>query len=138
MAEIGRVGVIGAGTMGNGIAHVFARSGFRVCRAEVEQAALDRGLATIEKNLGREVRKGKLSQADAASAQARIKGTLDREELAACGLVVEAATQRFAIKQALFQELDGLLGPEAILASNTSSISITKLAATTRRPDRVI
>jgi 3-hydroxybutyryl-CoA dehydrogenase len=138
MAEIGRVGVLGAGTMGNGIAHVFARNGFSVVLAEVEQGALDRGLATIEKNLGREVAKGKLADADAATARARIAGTLDRKELAGCGLVVEAATERFAVKQALFQEFDVLLAPEAILASNTSSISITKLAATTRRSDRVI
>ena len=138
MAEIRRIGVVGAGTMGNGIAHVFARSGLPVVLAEVEQPALDRGLSTIEKNLGREVAKGKLTQADADAARARITGTLDRKALAGCDLVVEAATERFAIKQALFQELDGLLAPEAILASNTSSISITKLAATTKRPDRVI
>jgi 3-hydroxybutyryl-CoA dehydrogenase len=138
MAELTRVGVVGAGTMGNGIAHVFARSGFPVVVAEVEQPALDRGLTTIQKNLAREVAKNKLSQADADAARARITGTLDRAALAGCGLVVEAATERFAIKQAIFQELDVLLGPEAILASNTSSISITKLAATTKRPDRVI
>jgi 3-hydroxybutyryl-CoA dehydrogenase len=138
MAGIERIGVVGAGTMGNGIAHVFARSGFPVVLAEVEQAALDRGLSTIEKNLAREVAKGKLAQDDAEAARTRITGTLDRKALAGCDLVVEAATERFAIKQALFQELDGLLGPDAILASNTSSISITKLGATTRRPDRVI
>jgi 3-hydroxybutyryl-CoA dehydrogenase len=138
MAEIRRVGVVGAGTMGNGIAHVFARSGFPVVLAEVEQPALDRGLSTIEKNLAREVAKGKLAQADADASRTRITGTLDRKALADCDLVVEAATERFAIKQALFQELDGLLGAEAILASNTSSISITRLAATTKRPDRVI
>ena len=138
MAEITRVGVLGAGTMGNGIAHVFARSGLSVVLAEVEQAALDRGLATIEKNLAREVAKGKLTEQDAAAARGRIMGTLDRQQLADCALVVEAATERFAIKQSLFQELDALLAPQAILASNTSSISITRLAATTRRPDRVI
>jgi 3-hydroxybutyryl-CoA dehydrogenase len=138
MAEIRRVGVVGAGTMGNGIAHVFARSGFPVVLAEVEQPALDRGLSTIDKNLAREVAKGKLAQADADASRTRITGTLDRKALADCDLVVEAATERFAIKQALFQELDGLLGAEAILASNTSSISITRLAATTKRPDRVI
>ena len=138
MTEIRRVGVVGAGTMGNGIAHVFARSGFPVVLAEVEQPALDRGLSTIEKNLAREVAKGKLTQGDADASRTRISGTLDRKELADCDLVVEAATERFAIKQALFQELDGLLGAEAILASNTSSISITRLAATTKRPDRVI
>jgi 3-hydroxybutyryl-CoA dehydrogenase len=138
MAGIERVGVIGAGTMGNGIAHVFARGGFPVVLTEVEQAALDRGLSTIEKNLSREVAKGKLTQPDAGAVRARITGTLDRKALSKCDLVVEAATERFAIKQALFQELDALLGADAILASNTSSISITKLAATTRRPDRVI
>jgi 3-hydroxybutyryl-CoA dehydrogenase len=138
MAEVERVGVVGAGTMGNGIAHVFARSGFPVVLAEADQAALDRGLVTVEKNLAREVAKGKLAQADADSARARITGTLERTALGGCDLVVEAATERFAIKQSLFRELDSLLGAEAILASNTSSISITKLAGTTKRPDRVI
>jgi 3-hydroxybutyryl-CoA dehydrogenase len=138
MAEVERVGVVGAGTMGNGIAHVFARSGFPVVLAEADQAALDRGLGMVEKNLAREVAKGKLAQADADSARTRITGTLERTALARCDLVVEAATERFAIKQSLFQELDSMLGAEAILASNTSSISITKLAATTKRPDRVI
>jgi 3-hydroxybutyryl-CoA dehydrogenase len=138
MAEIRRVGVVGAGTMGNGIAHVFARSGFPVVLAEVDQPALDRGLSTIDKNLAREVAKGKLAQAEADTARARIAGTLDRGMLAGCDLVVEAATERFAVKQSLFQELDGLLAAAAILASNTSSISITKLAAATKRPDRVI
>lgn len=138
MTEIRRVGVVGAGTMGNGIAHVFARSGLPVVLADVDQPALDRGLITIEKNLAREVAKGKLVQTDADAARARVAGTLDRKALAGCDLVVEAATERFAVKQALFQELDGLLAANAILASNTSSISITKLAATTKRPDRVI
>src|ERR1700679_1453388 len=138
MAEIRRVGVVGAGTMGNGIAHVFARSGFPVVLAEVDQPALDRGLSTIDKNLAREVAKGKLAQAEADTARARIAGTLDRGMLAGCDLVVEAATERFAVKQSFFQELEGLLGADAILASNTSSISITKLAAATKRPDRVI
>jgi 3-hydroxybutyryl-CoA dehydrogenase len=138
MGEIRRVGVIGAGTMGNGIAHVFARSGLPVVLADVDQPALDRGFSTIEKNLAREVAKGKLTQAEADAARARIAGTLDRKALAGCDLVVEAATERFPVKQALFQELDGLLAADAILASNTSSISITKLAATTKRPDRVI
>jgi 3-hydroxybutyryl-CoA dehydrogenase len=138
MAEIRRVGVVGAGTMGNGIAHVFARSCLPVVLAEVDQPALDRGLSTVEKNLAREVAKGKLTQAEADAARMRISGTLDRKALTGCDLVVEAATERFAVKQALFQELDGLLAADAILASNTSSISITKLAATTRRPDRVI
>ena len=137
-AQIERVGVVGAGTMGNGIAHVFARSGLAVVLAEVAQPALDRGLATIEKNLARETAKGKLTEADATAARGRIVGTLDRALLANCALVVEAATERFAVKQALFQEMDALLAADAILATNTSSISITKLAAVTQRPDRVI
>lgn len=132
------VGVVGAGTMGNGIAHVFARAGFPVVLAEAAQAPLDRGLATIDKNLSREVAKGKLTQADADAAKSRIQGTVDRSALSGCRLVVEAAPERFALKQELFRELDGLLPAEAILASNTSSISITRLAATTQRPDRVI
>src|SRR5581483_7059602 len=103
MTDIQTVGVIGAGTMGNGIAHVFARSGYRVLLCEVERRFLDRGLETIRKNLAR-----------------------------------EAATEKFDIKKALFQELDNIAKPGVILASNTSSISITKLAAVTARPDRVI
>ncbi|HEY3988215.1 MAG TPA: 3-hydroxybutyryl-CoA dehydrogenase [Acidobacteriaceae bacterium] len=138
MAEIRRVGVIGAGTMGNGIAHVFARSGFPVVVIETDTLMLDRGLSAIEKNLGREVAKGKLTQADADAALHRISGAVSLQALPGCELVVEAVTERFSVKQALFQELDGLLGADAILASNASSISITKLAATTKRPDRVI
>ncbi|MGI8771834.1 MAG: 3-hydroxybutyryl-CoA dehydrogenase [Acidobacteriaceae bacterium] len=136
--EIRRVGVIGAGTMGNGIAHVFARSGVAVVLAEVEQRFLDRGLETIRKNLDRERTKGKLSAEDAAAALARIEGVLDRTRLAECDLVIEAATERFEVKRALFEELDGLLRPDVILASNTSSISITRLGGVTKRPERVI
>jgi 3-hydroxybutyryl-CoA dehydrogenase len=136
--EIRRVGVIGAGTMGNGIAHVFARSGMAVVLAEVEQRFLDRGLGTIRKNLDREQTKGKLTAEDAAAALARIEGVLDRKRLAECDLVIEAATERFEVKRVLFEELDGLLRPEVILASNTSSISITKLGGVTKRPERVI
>ncbi len=138
MAEIRKVGVLGAGTMGNGIAHVFARSGFPVVLCEVEQRFLDRGLETIRKNLNREAEKGKISQEDLHSALQRIHGTLDRSSLSDCDFVVEAATERFEIKRSVFQELDALLPADVILASNTSSISITKLAAQTGRPDRVI
>jgi 3-hydroxybutyryl-CoA dehydrogenase len=137
-ADVRRVGVIGAGTMGNGIAHVFARSGMTVVLAEVEQRFLDRGLETIRKNLDREAAKGKLTAEEAAAAVARIEGVLDRKRLAECDFVIEAATERFEVKRALFEELDGILRPEVILATNTSSISITKLAAVTRRPERVI
>jgi 3-hydroxybutyryl-CoA dehydrogenase len=136
--EAGPIGVIGAGTMGNGIAHVCARAGFRVMLTDVAQEALDRGMAAIEKNLGREVAKEKLTGKEAAAAMGHIVPTLRREELAACDLVIEAATEKFAIKAELFRELDRILPPAAILASNTSSISITKLAAQTNRPGQVI
>jgi len=132
------IGVVGAGTMGNGIAHVCAKAGFTVVLVEVEQRILDRGLATIAKNLGREVEKAKLTAAERDAALARIQPTLSRSALGACELVIEAASERFEIKQQLFQELDQLCPAGAILASNTSSISITKLAGQTKRPDRVI
>jgi len=133
-----RIGVVGAGTMGNGIAHVFARSGFAVRLFEVEQAALDRGLATIRTNLDREAAKGKVDPAEVQGIYERVKPTLSLEDLKDCTLVVEAATEKLAVKQDIFRRLDELLASEAILASNTSSISITKLAGGTKRPDRVI
>ena len=133
-----RVGVIGAGTMGNGIAHVFARSGFDVILCDVEQRFLDRGLATIAKNLDREVAKNKILAEDKTATLARISAVVDRGRLAECDLVIEAATERFEIKAELFRDLDRLARPEVVLASNTSSISITKLAALTGRPGKVI
>jgi 3-hydroxybutyryl-CoA dehydrogenase len=135
---IQRVGVIGAGTMGNGIAHVFARSGYDVVLCDVEQRFLDRGLDTIGKNLDREVAKNKITAADKAAALGRITPVVDRAKLAECHLVVEAATEKFEIKAQIFRDLDRLMKPEVILASNTSSISITKIAALTKRPDKVI
>ena len=138
MGEIRKVGVIGAGTMGNGIAHVFARSGFAVRLCEVEQRFLERGLDTIKKNMGREVSKAKLTQPEMDAALGRIEGTLERGSLMDCDFVVEAATERFEVKREIFSELDAILPTGVILASNTSSISITKLAAQTRRPDKVI
>jgi 3-hydroxybutyryl-CoA dehydrogenase len=138
MGEIRTVGVIGAGTMGNGIAHVFARSGFAVRLREVEQRFLDRGLDTIRKNLAREVAKAKLSPEEVDAALGRITGTLERSALKNCDFVVEAATERFEVKRAIFAELDSILPKNVILATNTSSISITKLAAQTGRPELVI
>jgi len=138
MSDITTVGVLGAGTMGNGIAHVFARSGFDVRLAEVEQGFLDRGFDTIRRNLAREVSKAKLTQDEMDASLARIQGTLDRSALAGCDFVIEAATERFEIKRQIFAELDTLLPAHVILASNTSSISITKLAAQTKRPEQVI
>jgi 3-hydroxybutyryl-CoA dehydrogenase len=137
---IQRVGVIGAGTMGNGIAHVFARGGFNVVLCDVEQRFLDRGLATIAKNLDREVTKNKITADDKASTLHRITPVIDRAQLADCDLVIEAATEKFAIKAEIFRELDQMMKPkpDVILATNTSSISITKIAALTSRPDKVI
>jgi 3-hydroxybutyryl-CoA dehydrogenase len=135
---IERVGVIGAGTMGNGIAHVFARRGFNVILCDVEQRFLDRGLDTIGKNLDREVAKNKITATDKAATLSRIKSVLDRAQLAECDFVIEAATEKFEIKSEIFRDLDRILKPDVILASNTSSISITKIAALTRRPGKVI
>ena len=136
--EISTVGVIGAGTMGNGIAHVFAKVGYRVVLLDVEQRFLDRGLKTISKNLEREVAKNKLTSEQRDLSLSRITGTTDRKQIADCQFVVEAASERFEVKAHLFRDLDAMCQPEVILSSNTSSISITKLAATTRRPDKVI
>jgi len=136
--NIQRVGVVGAGTMGNGIAHVFARGGYSVVLCDVEQRFLDRGMQTIVKNLDREVAKNKISADDKASALRRIEPVVDRAKLAGCDFVVEAATEKFEIKTEIFRDLDRICRPELILASNTSSISITKLAALTKRPDKVI
>jgi len=136
--DIRTVGVVGAGTMGNGIAHVFARSGYNVVLCDIEQRFLDRALETIGKNLEREVVKNKITINDKAAALGRILAVTDRGKLANCDLVVEAATEKFEIKTEIFRDLDRLTRPEIILASNTSSISITKLAAMTKRPDKVI
>jgi 3-hydroxybutyryl-CoA dehydrogenase len=135
---IERVGVIGAGTMGNGIAHVFARSGCRVILCDVEQRFLDRGMETIGKNLDREVAKNKIAAADKAAVLGRIEPVVDRAKLGVCDFVIEAATEKFEIKAQIFRDLDKVCRPEVILASNTSSISITKLGALTKRADKVI
>jgi 3-hydroxybutyryl-CoA dehydrogenase len=132
------VGVIGAGTMGNGIAHVLARSGFNVILCDVEQRFLDRGLATIARNLDRELARNKITADDKTSTLGRITPALERAKLAACDLVIEAATEKFAIKTEIFRDLDRLTKLEVILATNTSSISITKLGALTGRADKVI
>jgi 3-hydroxybutyryl-CoA dehydrogenase len=136
--DIQQVGVLGAGTMGNGIAHVFARSGYRVLLCDVEQRFLDRALQTITKNLDREVAKNKISADEKSAALQRIEPVTDRRRFIDCDFVVEAATEKFDIKAQLFRELDAICKPEVILSSNTSSISITKLAALTSRPDKII
>ena len=136
--EMQRVGVVGAGTMGNGIAHVFARAGYNVVLCDVEQRFLDRALETVTKNLEREVAKNKITAEAKAGALSRIRPVTDRGQLADCDFVIEAATEKFEIKTEIFRDLDRLTRPEIILASNTSSISITKLAAQTKRPEKVI
>jgi 3-hydroxybutyryl-CoA dehydrogenase len=136
--DIKIVGVIGAGTMGNGIAHVLARSGYHVVLVEALQAALDRGLQTINKNLEREVSKNKITAQERESALKRIDAVLDRRAVNKCDFVIEAAFEKFEIKQEIFRDLDQFCRPEVILSTNTSSISITKIAAQTKRPDKVI
>jgi len=133
-----QIGVIGAGTMGNGIAHVFARSGYKVLLCDIEQSFLERGLATIEKNLDREVSKNKISAADKAATLERIETVTDRTRLSSCDFVIEAATEKLEVKTEIFRDLDRICRPEVILATNTSSISITKLAALTGCPQQVI
>lgn len=138
MPEIQTVAVIGAGTMGSGIAHVFARTGFKVLLCDVEQRFLDRALASIRANLGREAAKGKIAEGDVSPAMDRITPIVDRSALASAHFAVEAASERFEIKAELFRDLDRILPADAILATNTSSISITKIAAQTKRPAQVI
>jgi len=132
------IGVIGAGTMGNGIAHVFAKSGFQVILCDVEQRFLDRGLDTIKKNLEREVTKAKITADVRDAALKGITPVTDRSKLTQCDFIVEAASEKLEIKREIFQDLDKLCRPEVILSSNTSSISITKLAAFTKRAEKVI
>jgi 3-hydroxybutyryl-CoA dehydrogenase len=136
--DIQRVGVVGAGTMGNGIAHVFARSGYNVLLCDLEQRFLDRALQTVTRNLDREVAKNKITPEDKDGALSRIRAVTDRDALSDCDFVIEAATEKFEIKTEIFRDLDRLTRPEIILASNTSSISITRLAAQTKRPEKVI
>ena len=138
MPPIQNVGIIGAGTMGSGIAHVFARSGFNVILCDIEQSFLDKSLTRIRTNLGREAAKGKLTSEEVELATNRIQLTTDRSKLAVADFAVEAASERFEIKSDIFRWLDAILPPKAILATNTSSISVTKLAAQTGRTTQVI
>jgi 3-hydroxybutyryl-CoA dehydrogenase len=138
MPHIQTIGVLGAGTMGSGIAHVCARSGLDVLLCDVSPPIVERGLATITDNLAREVAKSKLTRQQAEEARARITTMTAVEALSSSHLVIEAATERFEVKSDLFRALDRVMPPETILASNTSSISITRLAAITRRPALII
>jgi 3-hydroxybutyryl-CoA dehydrogenase len=136
MIEI--VGVIGAGTMGNGIAQVCAAAGLQVVMTDISDAAVQRGLATVGSSLERLVKKEKMSAADREAALSRILGTTDRAKLSNCDLVIEAATENEELKLKILKDLSSALNARAIIASNTSSISITKLATATDRPDRFI
>ncbi|MFO7610003.1 MAG: 3-hydroxybutyryl-CoA dehydrogenase [Candidatus Krumholzibacteriia bacterium] len=133
-----KVAVIGGGTMGNGIAHVFAQTGHDVTLIDVKKEFLDRAVATIEKNLARQVKKEAISEADAKGTLGRLHPATDLKAAAGSALVVEAVFESFAVKKDIFTTLDTACGPETILASNTSSISLTKIAGTTGRADRVI
>lgn len=130
------VGVVGAGQMGNGIAHVFALAGYDVLMTDISRDALDKAVALIDHNLERQVGKGRISDADKAAAMARIKTTLQLSDLGQTDLVIEAATERETVKQAIFEDLLPHLKPNTILTSNTSSISITRLASRTDRPEK--
>ena len=138
LAAIKTVGVLGAGTMGNGIAHAFAKSGYIVILRDVEKRFLDRALETIGKNLDREVKKGKIAEADKPAILARVQPTTDTAALARADFVVEAVPEQWELKTGVLKAADAVLRPEVILASNTSSISITALAAITSRADRFI
>ncbi len=131
-------GVVGAGQMGGGIAQVAAVSGFEVIMSDIKDEFVQRGLSTISKSLDRFVKKGKLSQADKDAAMGRIKGTVELSEMKDADFVVEAATENEQLKLGIFRDLDGICREEVILSSNTSSISITRIAAATKRPEKVI
>src|SRR5262245_10133920 len=138
MASIQTLGIVGSGTMGNGIAYVAVRSGYKVVLFDIESAALDRALATIAKNMDREVAKNKLSATDRDAALARITTVTDNGALGQADFVIEAVVEDLETKGKVFQTLDQITNPGVILASNTSSISITRIASKTNRPSHVI
>ena len=135
--QIKSVGVVGAGQMGNGIAQVAALHGFSVVMMDVSPAAVDKGLATISGSCDRMIKKGTMTEADKATLMGRIKGASKVTDLKDCDIVVEAATENIDLKLKIFKELDEVVKPEALLCSNTSSISITKIAGATKRPQKV-
>src|ERR1700692_4998576 len=136
--NIKTVAVLGAGTMGNGIAHVFARAGYKVILRDVEQRFVDRGMDPIGQNLGREVKKGKITEAERASTLERLLPVTDIANIAAADFLVEAVPEKIEIKRAVLADADRLLRDDVIIASNTSSLSMTTLASLTRRPDRFV
>lgn len=138
MSSIKTVGIVGAGTMGNGIAQACAVSGIRAVMVDISEAAVQKGLATLQSSLERLVKKDKLSATDRDAALALVQGTTDYEALKGADLVIEAATENLELKIRILRQLDGLLPPETLIATNTSSISITQLAAVTARAERFI
>ncbi len=138
MAEISKVGVLGAGLMGHGIAQVAAQAGYEVVLREVDQAPLDKGVGRIEKQLARAVEKGKSSQEDADAVRGRLHPTLDYGEFADCDLILEAITENLGQKLEMWREIDGIAKPEAIFATNTSSLPVIDQAAATSRPERFL
>ena len=136
--SITTVGIVGAGTMGNGIAQACAVSGINVVMVDIAQPAVDKGLATVGKSLDRLLQKEKISEADKAAALGRIKGSTSYDDLKKAQLVIEAATENHELKNKILKQLDELLDPEVIIATNTSSISITQLAAVTKRPEKFV
>jgi len=137
-AEIREVGVLGAGTMGNGIAQVFAVAGYQVVMRDVKREFLDRGMGTVAKSLERLAARGKLPGEARDAALARIRPTTELKDLATCDVVVEAILENYELKAGVIRELDTICRPEAIFATNTSSISVTQIAAASQRPDRVV
>jgi 3-hydroxybutyryl-CoA dehydrogenase len=138
MSAIQTIGIIGAGTMGNGIAQACATSGLQVVMVDINEAAVQKGIATVSGSLDRLIKKDKLTAAEKDAALARIKGSTSYDDLKGAQLVIEAATENEALKVKILQQLDTMLPADTIVATNTSSISITKLAATTQRADRFI
>lgn len=132
------IGVLGTGTMGAGIIQILAQNGYNVVLRARRQTSVDRGLATVEKGLAKLVKKEKITEADKAEIMGRVKGSTDIQIIKDADLVIEAATEDLEAKKALFKELDELCKPEAIIATNTSALSITEIAAATERPDKII
>ncbi|SDY57752.1 3-hydroxybutyryl-CoA dehydrogenase [Tindallia californiensis] len=136
--NIEKVGIIGAGVMGAGIAEIIAKSGYDVVLKDMEEGYIQSGIKNIEKNLKKSVEKGKLTEDEKKEIRSRITGTVDNQLLTECQLVIEAASEKMAVKKIIFEELDRICPSETILASNTSSLSITEIANSTKRPEKVI
>ncbi len=138
LSDITHIGIIGAGQMGNGIAHVAAQNGFKVTMVDVNPASLEKALATIAKNMERQIQKGSMTDPDKKAAEKRLNTSTKMADLKDCDLIIEAATENEDVKKKIFKEIDGIAQKKCIIASNTSSISITRLAAVTSRPEKFI